>query len=122
MLVLAAVAAAVSALQRPVHLIGVTSNLPNNIGYQKPNMMERISLTGNESVTIVKEEILIHNFPPWHTNSATYAKERKILYVMTRESTSKESLTIVGYNVTTGVVESRVPLVDTEIGSFYSLW
>jgi len=70
----------------------------------------------------VKEEILIHNFPSWHTNSATYAKERKILYVMTRESTSKESLTIVGYNVTTGVVESRVPLVDTEIGSFYSLW
>ena len=48
MLVLAAVAAAVSALQRPVHLIGVTSNLPNNIGYQKPNMMERISLTGND--------------------------------------------------------------------------
>ena len=68
-LILHYVFASALAAQPTVQLIGVTSNLPNSVGFQKPNEMVSLTVSLDGSNSNVTRSSLIKGFQSWHTNS-----------------------------------------------------
>ena len=60
-------------------------------------------------------------FASWNTNAAAFDSDRDVLYIATRRNSTAKSLSVIGYNSSSGNVISDVELKDRAVSSLYAL-